>query len=117
MRNPTFLLYGHGGSGNRGCDAIVRSTAALLAEASPGARVTLCSERAGSDLALLDAGVSRVVPHGISPYSLDRVLGAVGHRLGGTHDAYLARTQAPVLRAARRAARRTGACERARYPS
>jgi len=104
MAKPTFLLYGHGGSGNRGCEAIVRSTAALLAEIRPGARITLCSERAGSDQALLKAGVSRVAPHGISPYSLDRLLGSAVHRLGCTHDAYLARTQAPVLRAARRAA-------------
>ncbi|MCL2811507.1 MAG: polysaccharide pyruvyl transferase family protein [Clostridia bacterium] len=104
MFQPTFLLYGHGGSGNRGCEAIVRSTAALLAQACPGGRVTLCSERPDSDVALLGAGVSRIQPHHMSPYSLDRVLGSIGHRLGGSRQAYLARTQGPVLRAARRAA-------------
>ncbi|MCL2544293.1 MAG: polysaccharide pyruvyl transferase family protein [Clostridia bacterium] len=104
MTQPTFLLYGHGGSGNRGCEAIVRGTAALLAEACPGARVALCSERPQSDAALLGAGVSRVTPSAMSPRSLDRVLASVGYRLSGDRDAYLARTQTPVLRAARRAA-------------
>lgn len=103
MPKSTFLLYGHGGSGNRGCEAIVRSTAGLLQDVCFGSRVVLCSERASSDVALLNAGVSRVVPHGVSPYSLDRVIASVGHRLGGTYEAYLARTQAPVLRAARQA--------------
>jgi polysaccharide pyruvyl transferase WcaK-like protein len=104
MHHPTFLLYGHGGSGNRGCDAIVRSTAALLDAACPGARVALCSERPDEDRALLGAVVSRLASHRISPYSFDRVLGAAAHRLGCTQDAYVARTQAPVLRAARRVA-------------
>lgn len=104
MFQPTFLLYGHGGSGNRGCEAIVRSTTALLLEALPGAGVTVCSERPGSDAALLGAGVTRVRPSGMSPYSLDRVRASAGYRLGGSREDYLARTQGPVLRAARRAA-------------
>jgi len=104
MFHPTFLLYGHGGSGNRGCEAIVRSTAALLAQACPAGRVELCSERPDSDAALLSADISRIRPHHMSPYSLDRVLGSIEHRMGGTHEAYLARTQGPALRAARRAA-------------
>ena len=37
------ILYNHGGCQNRGCEAIVRSTSALLRARDPGTRVTLCS--------------------------------------------------------------------------
>ena len=32
MKRHTYYLYAHGGSGNHGCEAIVRTTAAMLGE-------------------------------------------------------------------------------------
>lgn len=45
-----ILLYGHGGSGNRGCEAIVRSTGALLKKTcGPGIAVRLSSNAPQED--------------------------------------------------------------------
>ena len=100
MRQSPILLYGHGGYGNRGCEAIVRSTAALLHAELPDAPVWLCSLRPEEDSAVTLADIARVVPHHIAPYSIDRFLNAAASRLGASRDAQIARTQAPVLRAA-----------------
>jgi polysaccharide pyruvyl transferase WcaK-like protein len=45
------LLYGHGGSANRGCEAILRSSAAIIRSGFPGARITVASLRADEDRA------------------------------------------------------------------
>ena len=45
--NMKFFLYGHNGSGNHGCEALVRSTAKILNSNYPNANVTLASN--GSD--------------------------------------------------------------------
>ncbi len=99
----SFLLYGHGGCGNRGCEAIVRGTHALLREAGADASLTLCSERPDEDRGLAEAGiVDRVLRHGVTPYSWDRVCASLAYRLRG-QEAYAERTQGRMLRAARRA--------------
>jgi diketogulonate reductase-like aldo/keto reductase len=82
-RNPDsreVLLYGHGGSANRGCEAIVRSTSALLkAELGAGSAIRLMSfsPQEDRDAALPD--VDAVVDSGIrwpksSPVRLARAL-------------------------------------------
>ena len=38
-----FVLYSHGGSGNHGCEALARSTCAILHNASVGSRIDLIS--------------------------------------------------------------------------
>ena len=53
------LLYNHSGCENRGCEAIVRSTSALLAQR--GARTILTSGQAESDGGLRLPDVERVV--------------------------------------------------------
>ena len=40
-----IIMYGHGGSGNHGCEAIVRSTAAMF----PDRRLTLMSRAPEED--------------------------------------------------------------------
>ncbi|WP_264512808.1 polysaccharide pyruvyl transferase family protein [Flavobacterium sp. N1719] len=52
-----ILLFFHGGSLNRGCEAIVRSTVALIKKSHPDARVDLSSLNPNSDkvIPLLDA--------------------------------------------------------------
>ena len=37
------IFYNHGGCLNHGCEAIVRSTSALVKAREPQARITLCS--------------------------------------------------------------------------
>lgn len=48
-----ILLYQHGGSGNHGCEALVRTTYALVKEAFPDAEVTLFSFKKADDLKYL----------------------------------------------------------------
>ena len=43
-----FFLYQHGGSGNHGCEALVRTVTAILKETTP-AEVTLCSNAVAQD--------------------------------------------------------------------
>lgn len=44
-----IAMYAHGGSANHGCEAIIRSVTASLAESLPGERFTLISTRKGED--------------------------------------------------------------------
>ena len=44
-----FFLYGHNGSGNHGCEALVRSTAKILKANYPDANVTLASNGSNED--------------------------------------------------------------------
>lgn len=45
-----FFLYGHNGSGNHGCEAIVRSTSKILKEYYPNANIILASNGVNEDL-------------------------------------------------------------------
>ncbi len=49
-----FLLYDHSGCYNRGCEAIVRSTAAILRRSFPDCEIGLCSYVAEADEVLRD---------------------------------------------------------------
>lgn len=53
-----FFLYGHNGSGNHGCEAIVKSTAKILKENYNDAQITLASNGTDEDKKY---GVSKVV--------------------------------------------------------
>ena len=44
-----YLLYGHGGSGNLGCEAIVGATARMLRAADEEAQIILSSRRKQED--------------------------------------------------------------------
>ncbi len=103
MQHPTILLYGHGGKDNRGCEAIAISTTALIHSARPDARIEVASLRAEGDRTVGIPGVSRIVPHGIKPLSVDRLINSINDRIGADRDTIVARTQAPMLRAARQA--------------
>lgn len=92
-----ILLYNHGGCENRGCEAIVRSTAELF---SQKAEIELASDQAAYDSSVgLD--VKRVFASQISPYSLDRLINSVAFRLGASRESEVARKYAPVIRAGR----------------
>ena len=44
-----FFLYGHNGSGNHGCEAIVRSTCKILREEFGDVDITLASGNTNED--------------------------------------------------------------------
>lgn len=95
----SILLYNHGGCENRGCEAIVRSTAALFQEK---ARLVLASDQAELDRNAGLEGISEVIPSVISPYSLDRLINSVAFRLGAPRESEVARRYAPVIRKGKR---------------
>lgn len=103
MSKTSAVFYGHGGYGNRGCEAIVRSTAALLRQGTPDLSITLCSQRPEGDRAQMVAGVGRVVSHTLVPLSWNRLCYALERRMGASRDALDERIQKPVIRAAQRA--------------
>ena len=90
-----ILLYNHGGCENRGCEAIVRSTAALF---GGKAEVVLASDQAQYDRGVGLEGVTDIIPSLISPYSLDRLINSVAFRLGASRESEVARRYAPVIR-------------------
>lgn len=77
-----IMLYNHSGCENRGCEAIVRSTAAMFAQA--GASVALTSRQPAYDRALHLHDVERIVPMTIAPYSVrpDHQFRGVSHGYG-----------------------------------
>lgn len=95
------LFYNHGGCENRGCEAIVRSTAALFASQA-GAQVVLASDQPAFDRQAQLPGVSRIVPSTISPRSVKRLINSVGFRLGMPREHEIARKYSPVIDQGRR---------------
>jgi colanic acid/amylovoran biosynthesis protein len=47
-----FLFYAHGGSNNRGCEAIVRGTQAIINSIAKNNEITICSSDPSSDIAV-----------------------------------------------------------------
>ena len=95
------LLYNHSGCGNRGCEAIVRSTAALLRDGG-AERIWLSSGEPAYDAGLGLSDVDKVLSPVISPYSVRRLVNSVGFRLGMPREHEVARRYAPVIAAGRR---------------
>ena len=95
------LLYNHSGCENRGCEAIVRSTSALFAQA--GAHVSVTSGQAELDRKLNLPDVARLLDEQISPYSVSRLVNSIGFRLGMPREHEVARKYLPVIREGRRA--------------
>lgn len=90
------LLYNHSGCENRGCEAIVRSTSALFAQA--GAHVSVTSGQAELDRKLNLPDVARLLDEQISPYSVSRLVNSIGFRLGMPREHEVARKYLPVIR-------------------
>ena len=60
--SPHFLLIGHEGSHNRGCEALVRTTVSILREEFPESYVTVASMYPEHDVPLLDIERLQVIP-------------------------------------------------------
>jgi len=96
-----FLLVGHGGFSNRGCEAIVRTTAALLRQQFPGCEMVLSSFTPEADRRSPAAQGLRVIPAKFRRFSGAWMLRQVGKALRAdwTWKCQLA----PILRAVEQA--------------
>lgn len=89
-----IMLYNHGGCGNHGCEAIVRSTAALF---SGKARLALSSDQAESDRQVGLTGIEKIISSEISPRSLRRIINSIAFRLGQPREAEIARKYSTTI--------------------
>ncbi len=89
-----IMLYNHGGCGNRGCEAIVRSTAALF---EGRAVLSLASDEPEFDRQAKLDGIRRIISSEIAPYSLRRFINSIGFRLGIPREQEVARKHGTVI--------------------
>lgn len=89
-----IMLYNHGGCGNRGCEAIVRSTAALF---EGRATLSLASDEPEFDRQAKLDGIRRIISSEIAPYSLRRFINSIGFRLGIPREQEVARKHGTVI--------------------
>ena len=89
-----IMLYNHGGCGNRGCEAIVRSTAALF---EGRAALSLASDEPEFDRQAKLDGIRRIISSEIAPYSLRRFINSIGFRLGIPREQEVARKHGTVI--------------------
>ena len=90
-----IILYNHSGYENRGCEAIVRSTASLFA---PYGKTVVFSNTPEIDRSAPSGSVSEVLDPVIPPVSLARLINSVGFRLGMPREQELARKYQPLIR-------------------
>jgi hypothetical protein len=72
-----FLFYGHAGYYNRGCEAIVRSTADMVREFFPGAHTTLATNHFHSDPTLYTDIVDKYIPQRNRGCSYENIISKV----------------------------------------
>ena len=89
-----IMLYNHGGCENRGCEAIVRSTAALFAGK---AEMSLASDQPQLDKQAKLDQIRRIISSEIAPYSLRRFINSIGFRLGIPREQEVARKHGTVI--------------------
>lgn len=91
-----FLLYPHGGSGNHGCEAIVRTTMEIL-EGIPDS-ATLFSERPEEDRLV---GIDRLVSVVKAQHPMkrwQRLVAAISHKLTDTDERFYRYQYAPMIK-------------------
>ena len=79
------LLYGHGGSGNHGCEAIVRSTTAILNKAFSGTEISLVTIKPKEDHGFLDGERLRLLDFSARTKNLDYLLSLARLKLTGDY--------------------------------
>lgn len=94
-----IMLYNHGGCANHGCEAIVRSTAALFAGR---AKLSLSSDQAESDRAAGLEGLERIIASEIAPLSIRRIINSIAFRLGQKREDEVARKYGTTIDLGRR---------------
>ncbi|RJE91150.1 polysaccharide pyruvyl transferase family protein [Paenibacillus sp. 1011MAR3C5] len=77
-----IMMYGHGGSMNRGCEAIVRSSASIIKEGIGGAQVYLLSDNPHTDQSITKLDdVYDGSPSPLRKYSYDWLVSSVRNKL------------------------------------
>ena len=79
---PHFVLVGHVGSQNRGCEALVRTTVGILSEEWPEARFTLASWYPEQDGPLASIANLEIMPGFEWPVSRGPLAKRIGRKLG-----------------------------------
>lgn len=96
-------MFAHGGSLNRGCEAIVRSSTAIIKSRIQNARVMLASERPETDSALTACTVLDGSTRPLRRFSPEWVVSSVRYKLLGDESYALARIHRNVIRRVREA--------------
>ena len=81
IKNKHFLLTGHSGFYNRGCEAIVRSTVDLLRREWKDSKVDLYSFNPESDLDELNENEMRIFPMNAARFSFNRLINILVKRI------------------------------------
>ena len=92
-----FILYPHGGSGNHGCEAIVRTTIDLIGKEND---IILFSENPNEDykyIENLDCKVKTPTLKKIKRISLDYFRAAISYHLLNRKDSYELLTFSPII--------------------
>jgi colanic acid/amylovoran biosynthesis protein len=98
MKN--IVLYSHGGSGNRGCEAIVRSTRKIIGESCKSSDFFLCSLNKTEDTKANLSGFQGIVQYSnyIKKYSFNHMIALFNNRLFGSTDKYITLGQKSLYR-------------------
>ena len=94
-----IMLYNHGGCANHGCEAIVRSTAALF---DGRAKLSLSSDQAAEDRNAGLSGLERIISSTISSKSIRRIINSIAFRLGQPREMEIARKYGTTIDLGRR---------------
>jgi colanic acid/amylovoran biosynthesis protein len=86
-----IVLYSHGGSGNRGCEAIVRGTRKIIGETCGENRFYLGSLNREEDVSVNISGFDDIIEYSnyVEKNSLDHIIASVNNRLFGSVEKYI----------------------------
>lgn len=94
-----IMMYSHGGSLNRGCEAIVRSSTELIKKRINGAKVYLASQKPETDTVITNLdGIYDGAPQPIKKFSLDWAVAALYHKLFKNESYALSRIEGKTIR-------------------
>ncbi|MFH5186071.1 polysaccharide pyruvyl transferase family protein [Paenibacillus sp. TAB 01] len=94
-----IMMFSHGGSLNRGCEAIVRSSTNLIKERIDGAQVYLASQKPETDTIITQLdGIYDGAPRSIKKFSLEWALSAAQYKLFKTDSYALGRIENNVIK-------------------
>ena len=90
-----IVLYSHGGSGNRGCEAIVRGTRKIIGNTCGENKFYLCSLNKEEDTAINMSGFQDILQYSnyVKKNSLEHIMAGVNNRLFGNTEKYITLAQ------------------------
>lgn len=86
-----IVLYSHGGSGNRGCEAIVRGTRKIIGDTCGENKFYLCSLNKEEDIAVNISGFKEIMQYSnyVKRNSLEHIMAGVNNKLFGNTEKYI----------------------------